>query len=446
MLLRNVGESDTLFAMTSITEIAKNARRAGRRLATLDAATKNAALARIGEELNAHASEVFSANERDLERAEESGLAAPLKKRLAVNDDKLTEIIRGVDALRALPDPVGRVLEARELDTGLELYRKSAPIGVIGVVFESRPDALVQISTLCLKSGNAVILKGGSEAAESNRVLARIIASASLAAGLPDGWISLLETREDVGLMLREDEYIDLIVPRGSNEFVRHVMNSTQIPVLGHADGVCHVYVDADAEMTCALDIVDDSKTQYVAVCNAAETILVHREIADDFLPALAERFAGRVKILGCPETRRILPAVDAASDDDWSAEYLDYLVAVRVVDDVIAAVEHINMYGSGHTDAIVTTDRARAEWFMTAVDSASVFHNCSTRFADGYRYGLGAELGIATGKIHARGPVGLDGLLSYKWQMYGAGHVVSDYTGAAARPFTHRALDAREQ
>ena len=432
--------------MTSVTEIAKNARRAGRRLATIDAETKNKTLARIAAELRGNAEGIFSANARDLARADESNLAPPLKKRLAVNDEKLTEIVRGVEALRALPEPVGRVLEARELDTGLELYRKSAPIGVIGVVFESRPDALVQISTLCLKSGNAVILKGGSEATETNRELARIIADASLATGLPDGWISLLETREDVGLLLHEDAYIDLIVPRGSNEFVRHVMNSTRIPVLGHADGVCHVYVDADADIASALEIVDDSKTQYVAVCNAAETVLVHRAVAEEFLPALAERFAGRVEIRGCPETRRVLPAVEAAGDDDWRAEYLDYVVAVRVVDGVDEAVEHINAYGSGHTDAIVTRDTTRAEWFMTAVDSASVFHNCSTRFADGYRYGLGAELGIATGKIHARGPVGLDGLLSYKWHMHGAGHVVRDYTGADGRSFTHRALDARDR
>ncbi|MGC8802996.1 MAG: glutamate-5-semialdehyde dehydrogenase, partial [Bacteroidales bacterium] len=327
------------------------------------------------------------------------------------------------------------------LDEGLELYRVSCPIGVIGVIFESRPDALVQISSLCLKSGNAVLLKGGSEAAHTNRILAEIIASASQQSGIPTGWIQLLESRADVNEMLKMDEYIDLIIPRGSNEFVRYIMDHSRIPVLGHADGICHVYVDAEADMDMAMKIAVDSKTQYVAVCNAAETLLVHKDIAATFLPRLKEQLDKfPVELRGCQRTQQIIP-VHPATEEDWKTEYLDYIWSIRIVDNVQEAIEHVNRYGSGHTETIVTNNAHTAKMFMDLCDSGNLFWNASTRFSDGYRYGLGAEVGISTNKIHARGPVGLEGLVIYKWKLIGKGHIVDDYTSGVRR-FTHRKID----
>jgi len=333
---------------------------------------------------------------------------------------------------------VGRVLSARELDTGLRLYQVSCPIGVIGVVFESRPDALVQISTLCLKSGNAVILKGGREAAHTNRTLFEIIAEASSRAGLPEGWISLLETRDDVAELLGLSDDVDLIIPRGSNEFVRHIMKNTIIPVMGHADGICHIYVDKEADPAMAQSIVVDAKTQYVAVCNAVETLLVHAACAQEVLPRLKAALEAKgVEIRGCERTRKIIPCVPA-TDEDWAAEYLGLILSVKIVDSCEEAITHINTWGSRHTDAIVSEDEKAALNFMERVDSADVFWNASTRFADGYRYGLGAEVGISTAKIHARGPVGLEGLATYKWRLYGSGHIVADYAGGG-KTFTHK-------
>jgi glutamate-5-semialdehyde dehydrogenase len=320
----------------------------------------------------------------------------------------------------------------------------SCPIGVIGVVFESRPDALVQISTLCLKSGNSVLLKGGSEAANTNRILTETIAEASENAGLPAGWIQLLETRQDVAEMLALEEHIDLIIPRGSNEFVRYIMSNTNIPVLGHADGICHVYVAGDADPEMAVNVTVDSKCQYVAVCNAAETLLVDAAIAETFLPKVkAALEQNGVEIRGCEKTASIID-VKPATEDDWSTEYLDYILSIKVVDDLEAAIDHINRYGSGHTDSIVTADKGKAERFMSLVDSGNVFWNCSTRFSDGFRYNLGAEVGISTNKIHARGPVGLEGLLIYKWQLSGTGQIVADYSGPNAKKFTHKNMNPR--
>jgi glutamate-5-semialdehyde dehydrogenase len=317
----------------------------------------------------------------------------------------------------------------------------STPIGVIGVVFESRPDALVQISSLALKSGNAVLLKGGAEAADTNRILARTIAEAAARAGIPDGWFALLETRDDVRAMLDLDGYIDLLIPRGSNAFVRHIMDNTRIPVLGHAEGVCHVYIDRAADLEMAVSIIVDSKTQYVAACNAAETVLLHEAVAANLLPALAAALTDcGVEIRGCPATAAFIDVVPATAAD-WRTEYLDLIVSIRVVDSLESAIDHINRYGSGHTDVIVSAESDRAAAFIRGVDSAGVFVNCSSRFADGYRFGLGAEVGIATGKIHARGPVGLDGLTTSSWRLVGRGHVVADYAGDRARPFTHRRL-----
>jgi glutamate-5-semialdehyde dehydrogenase len=421
---------------------AKRAREASRKLATLDSETKNRALLEISRALDRHRDAIVSANLADLELAEKEHLAAPLLKRLRFDDTKIDEALAGLESLAGLPDPVGATLRAIELDEGLELYKVSCPIGVIGVIFESRPDALVQISSLCLKSGNAVLLKGGREAAATNHILADTIRQAGDAVGLPEGWLHLLQTRADVAQMLHLDEWIDLIVPRGSNAFVRHIMENTAIAVLGHADGICHVYVDRSADVEMALKISIDSKCQYVAVCNAAETVLVHRQIAAAFLPRLqAALEENDVEIRGCDQSRKIIdvtPAIDA----DWVTEYLDHVISVRVVDSMAAAVDHINRYGSGHTDTIVTADRDRGLCFMDSVDSADVFLNCSTRFSDGFRYGLGAEVGISTNKIHARGPVGLEGLTIYKWKMIGSGHRVADYTGTGARRFTHRMLE----
>lgn len=426
---------------TTIRERATAAQAASLRLAAIKSDAKNAALTEIAKALDLRRSEIVAANERDLAAAERSHLAAPLLKRLKFDEAKLADVCAGIHSLIKLDDPVGRTLAATELDAGLELYKVSCPIGVIGVVFESRPDALVQISTLCLKSGNAVLLKGGSEAAHTNRILAETIAAAGDAAGLPSGWIALLETRQDVADMLELDEHIDLIVPRGSNEFVRHIMTHTNIPVLGHADGICHVYIDADADPEMAIAIAVDSKCQYVAVCNAAETLLVDAAIAETLLPALQGALEARgVRLRGCERTRAVIPC-EPATDDDWGAEYLDLILSIKIVDGLDAAIDHINRYSSGHTDAIVTADKDKAERFMALVGSANVFWNCSTRFSDGYRYGLGAEVGISTNKIHARGPVGLEGLVIYKWKLYGKGQVVADYTGAEGRKFTHKKL-----
>ena len=427
----------------NITEIAAAAKSASIRLAAVTTDTKNNALKEIAAALTQHSDEIIAANTEDIAAAEKDNLASPLLKRLKFDEDKISQTIAGIESLIKLDDPVGKILAATELDAGLELYKVSCPIGVIGVVFESRPDALVQISTLCLKSGNAVLLKGGSEAARTNRILAETITEASEKAGLPKGWIQLLETRQDVAQMLALDEYIDLIIPRGSNEFVRYIMDNTNIPVLGHADGICHVYVDAYADLDMAVNITVDSKCQYVAVCNAAETLLVDSAIAEEFLPKIKTALEQKsVELRGCERTASIID-VKLATKKDFSTEYLDYILSIKVVDGLDAAIEHINRYGSKHTDAIVTNDKAKAERFMALVDSANVFVNCSTRFSDGFRYNLGAEVGISTNKIHARGPVGLEGLVIYKWKLYGTGQIVADYTGPNAKKFTHRKLES---
>ncbi len=422
--------------------IARQAKAAAIELAAAGTDVKNRALANIARALETQTEAILAANQADLERAAREALAAPLLKRLRFDAAKIAEARAGLQSLIALDDPVGATLSATALDDNLTLYRVSRPIGVIGVIFESRPDALVQISCLGLKSGNAVLLKGGSEAAGTNRILAEIIAQAGREAGMPDGWLHLMETRADVAALLDMDAYIDLIVPRGSNDFVRHIMDNTRIPVLGHADGICHVYVDRDADLAMARRIAVDSKTQYVAVCNAAETLLVHAAVAGPLLPALkADLEARNVEVRGCPRTSEIIP-VALATEADWRTEYLDLVVSVRVVDGLDAAIAHINRYGSGHTDVIVTADRARALRFMDRVDTADVFLNCSSRFSDGFRFGLGAEVGISTNKIHARGPVGLEGLLIYQWRLVGEGQIVADYSGPEGRSFKHQKLD----
>jgi len=403
---------------------------------------RNRALKAIADQLIADAPGIVEANRRDLAEAKQQELSNVMVKRLSYDDGKVQESVRSIESLMRQEDPVGKLLGRTELDAGLVLEKVTCPIGVIAVIFESRPDALVQISTLCLKTANAVLLKGGSEAKETNLALARSITTAL--EGVDDRFIDavqLLSTREEVRQLLAQDDLVDLIIPRGSNELVRSIQASTRIPVLGHSAGVCHTYVDRAADLDMAVKVCYDAKVQYPAVCNAMETLLVDEEVAGVFLPLIARRYmqAG-VEMRGDEGTRKFIRA-ETATEEDWSTEYNDLTISIKVVRSMDEAVEHINLYGSHHTDAIITSDEERAMLFMEKVDSASVMWNCSTRFADGYRYGLGAEVGISTNKTHARGPVGLEGLVIYKWRLFGHGHVVADYVGPGAMPFTHRKL-----
>lgn len=435
-------------ASQDVGQMARGARKAARQLAVTSAAQRNAALEALSRALEQRRNDALEANARDVADAEQAvgrgELAQPLLKRLSLSDSKLDGLRQMVASVAAQPDPLNVTQSATELGTGLELYRVTVPIGVIGVIFESRPDALVQIAALGLKSGNAVLLKGGREAARTNQVLADVIAAATAGVdGIPNGWLGLLAGREEVSVLLEMDQHVDLIIPRGSNEFVRYIMDNTRIPVMGHADGICHVYVDRSADVDMATRIAVDSKTQYVAVCNAAETLLVHQDIAPGFLeravPALQSR---GVELRGDARARSLaLGAMGRATEQDWRTEYLDLVLAVRVVENLEQAIEHINKYGSHHTDTIVAADPEAAETFLRGVDSASVMHNASTRFADGYRYGLGAEVGISTSRLHSRGPVGLEGLTSYKYVLEGQGQIVDDFEGERTRPYSHRRL-----
>jgi len=419
-----------------MTETIKSAREAAaqakidsRTLATLSIKVRNGALEKIADALAANEEKIVSANRMDLDAAQAAGLPGPIVKRLAFDNKKLEDSVLGLREMIGLADPVGRVLLKRELDSDLVMEQVTCPIGVIGVIFESRPDALVQIAALCLKSGNAAILKGGSEAAGTNRILYEIIHETGVAAGLPAGFLTLLESRSEISELLSCHESVDLVIPRGSNEFVRYIMDNSEIPVMGHADGICHVYVDKAADLTKAVHIIRDSKVQYVAVCNAVETLLVHDDIALDLMMPLMEELSGReVEVRGCDRAMDIHPDVKPATEEDFKTEYLDYIVSLKIVDDITEAIAHINAYGSHHTDAIVTEDDEAAREFMAGVDSAGVYRNCSTRFADGFRYGFGAEVGVSTGKLHARGPVGLEGLVTYKYLLYGNGNLVADY------------------
>ncbi len=395
-------------------------------MALLDNETKNKALEAVASALLMNKEKIFEANKLDLERSEKEGLEGPLMKRLRFDEHKLNDVVDGIRSLMTLEDPVGKIKLHTTLDDGLELYRVTCPIGVIGVIFESRPDALVQIATLCLKSGNSVFLKGGREALETNKALYEIIRDASESSGVPEGWINLLESRDDVNAMLELNECIDLIIPRGSNSFVQYIMKNTTIPVMGHADGVCHTYIDKDADEATALKVAVDAKTQYVSVCNATETILIDKSLENTLMP----------KLIKALEEKNVIVNLEA-DVEDWHHEYLDYEVSIKLTNNIDEAIDHINKYGSGHTDAIITTNKENAEYFMNKVDSGSVLLNCSTRFADGFRYGFGAEVGISTSKLHARGPVGLEGLVSYKYKLYGEGHIVGDYA-SGEKKFKH--------
>lgn len=418
-------------------ELAKRAKAASTPLSDTSVELRNHALLAMAEALRAHSAEIGEANGQDLDASRDLGDA--LQKRLVFDEKKLRGVVDGLEALASLPDPLGRVLTRTELAEGLHLRRVTCPIGVIGIIFEARPDALVQISSLCLKSGNAVLLKGGKEALHTNRILAEVIRNATEAVGLPGDWIQLLETREEVNGMLRLNEYIDLIVPRGSNSFVKYIMENTTIPVLGHSAGLCHLFLDASANLEKAVAIAVDAKTQAPATCNTVETLLVHKDAASRLLPAVCDalRNAG-VELRGDEMSRSLVTWMKPATEEDWSTEYLALILSVKVVDDLAAAIAHINRFGSHHTDAIVTEDAAAAELFQRRVDSADVFWNASTRFADGYRFGLGAEVGISTSKIHARGPVGLEGLTIYKWLLSGQGDAVAPFADGR-RAFTHR-------
>ena len=397
-------------------------------MASLSEETRNNALEAIAKALNENKAGIFAANEKDMEAARESSLTQPIINRLKFDQQKLSTCITGIHDLIDLEDPLFRELLKRELDKDLVLTKTTCPIGVIGVIFESRPDALVQIASLCIKSGNCIILKGGSEAARTNKALFDVIYDAAVSAGLPENFAVLIEDRTQIDELLKCHEYVDLLIPRGSNQFVQYIMNNSKIPVMGHADGICHIYVDGAASLEKAVPIIIDSKTQYVAACNTAETLLVHKDIADLLIPLLADTSGDRIRYR-CDERSMGLIDCEPATDEDFRTEYLDYILSIKVVDDIDEAINHINTYGSHHTDCIITEDKDSAEKFMSLVDSAGVYQNCSTRFADGFRYGFGAEVGISTGKLHARGPVGLDGLVTYKYKLIGDGQIVADYS-----------------
>ena len=398
------------------------------KMAATTSEKRNSALKAIIAALLSNKEAILAANKKDLDEAGKSHVDVPVLKRLKFNEDKLNDVIRGIEDLISLPDPLGSVQMKRELDSDLLLIRESCPIGVIGVIFEARPDAMIQISTLCIKSGNCAILKGGSETLYTNREIFQTIYQAVIDSGLPKNCIFQAEARSEISELLSCHDSVDLLIPRGSNTFVQYIMNHTKIPVMGHADGICHIYADKDLDVEKAVKIIIDSKTQYTAVCNAAETLLVHKDAAEALLPVLSKAFREKnVEVRGTAAVQQII-SCNNATEEDFKTEYLDFIISVKIVDDLEEAIVHINRYGSHHTDCIITENTATAEKFMQYVDSAGVYQNCSTRFADGYRYGFGAEVGISTGKLHARGPVGLEGLCTYKYKLFGNGNIVADY------------------
>ncbi len=425
----------------AIQRMAQAAREASRCLATTTSEQRSSVLLRLAEKLGLRTPEILAANAADVSAA--AGLIDPSPlERLKLDAAKLNAMATGVRAVAELPDPLHQVSVRRELDAGLELSRVSCPLGVLCVVFESRPDALIQISALALKSGNALLLKGGSEARHSNAALLAAVQAALRDTGLPEAAVQGLPDRAAVAALLQRPDLVDLVIPRGSRELVLSLQAATRIPVLGHADGICHMVLDAAADTAMAVALVRDAKLQYPSACNAVETVLIHRQAAVRLLPALVADLLPRgVELRGCPSCRELAPAIAPATEADWDAEYGVPILAMKVVADLDQALAHIRAHGSGHTEAIVTEDPAAAARFLAEVDAAGVFHNASTRFADGYRYGFGAEVGISTGRIHARGPVGLEGLLSYRYLLRGSGQRVEDYAGPAARAFTHREL-----
>ena len=390
---------------------------------------RNTCLKNIIENLKKDKEHILSENKRDIENAENESISSSILSRLLFDGHKMDTVIAGINDLIKMPDPIGKITLKRELDEGLVLTRTTTPIGVIGVIFEARPDALVQIASLCIKSGNAAILKGGSEALLTNRALFESIKRAVKDSNLPEYALVQLEARSDVSELLSCYEYVDLLIPRGSNSFVKYIMDNTNIPVMGHADGICHTYVDEDFDLDKSVRILVDAKTQYPSACNTTETILVHKNAVDKLFPRLNKAFNdARIKVFAHENIIDKFDNAVPATDNSFHTEYLEKTVNVKTVDDIDEAINHINTYGSHHTDAILTNTDSNADYFMNRVDSANVYKNCSTRFADGFRYGFGAEVGISTGKLHARGPVGLEGLCTYKYKLYGNGDIVADY------------------
>jgi glutamate-5-semialdehyde dehydrogenase len=432
----------------AVAAVAARARKASRALAQLPVGVRNEVLLAIAAAIEANSQRILEANAHDLKAAEPEvaagRMSSPMFARLKVTERGVAQMAAQIREVARLDDPLGRRLSATELDDGLVLYKETCPFGVVGVIFESRPDALPQLASLALKSGNAILLKGGAEAAQTNEMLVAIWREAlAKFPAVPADSIDLLQTRADVKEMLALDRDVDLIIPRGSYALVQHIMAHSKIPVLGHSEGICHVYVDRAADLEKAIAITYDAKVQYPAVCNAAETLLVDKAIAGKFLPRVVAKLKeAKVEIRGDAKTIALLPnaGIVPATEADWATEYSDLILSVKVVDDLEEAIEHINRFGSRHTDAIVTEDAEAARRFMNEVDAAGVFHNASTRFADGYRYGLGAEVGISTSKLHARGPMGLEGLTTYKWKLEGNGHTVGPYATGEEK-FKHRPL-----
>jgi glutamate-5-semialdehyde dehydrogenase len=431
----------------SVLETAVAAKAASRVFAPLSEQQRNAVLEAMAAKVAAARAELFAANAEDVGRAEEmtgeEQLSPATLARLKLNDAKLQEMVEQIQSVAVLPDPLGRTLDAVELDDadgGLRMQKMSVPLGVLAVVFEARPDAVTQIAALAVKSGNAVILKPGREVERTATVLVRVLRKAVESCGLPADAVSMVLGRASVDELLGMHELVDMVIPRGSKALVEYVQAHTRIPVLGHAEGVCHIYVDRAADEALALRVIEDAKTDYPAACNAVETVLVHREIAAEFVPKLAEHLrAQSVTLHGDEMVRMLAHDVPVAPVADWHTEYGELAVSIGVVESMDAAMEHIHRYGSSHTESILTEDAVAAERFLREVDAAGVMHNASTRFADGFRYGFGAEVGISTSKFHARGPVGLEGLTTYKYVVRGHGHVAADYRGPNARAFTHR-------
>ena len=422
--------------------IAQQTRQAASKLALLSSEGKNQAIEAIAQGLESAKDDILQANLADCQAAIAAGIAKPLYKRLQLDEHKLRDAIAGVRDVGKLDDPIGQVQINRELDSGLILKRITCPLGVLGIIFEARPEAAIQIVSLAIKSGNGVILKGGKEALNSCEAIVKAIKQGLSQTEVNTDAVQLLTTREEILELLQLDKYVDLIIPRGSNAFVKFVQDNTRIPVLGHADGICHIYVDEKADIDKAISITVDSKIQYPAACNAIETLLIHSSIAEEFLPHIAAALAAEnVELRGDERSLKILPNIAAATEEDWRTEYSDLILAIKIVDSLTEAISHINNYGSRHTEAIITEDITAAETFQGLVNAAGVYHNCSTRFADGFRYGFGAEVGISTQQMPPRGPVGLEGLITYKYQMSGNGHIVKTYTGANAKSFSHRDL-----
>jgi glutamate-5-semialdehyde dehydrogenase len=429
-------------ASPPLIDIAQQTRQAARQLAVLSTDAKNQAIEAIAIALESATADILAANAADCQAA--TKIPKALYNRLKLDEAKLKSAIAGVRDVGKLPDPSGTVQIHRQLDDGLILKRITCPLGVLGVIFEARPDAAIQISALAIKSGNGVILKGGQEAVRSCEAIVKAIHQGLAKTAVNPHVVQLLTTREEIQALLKLEQYVDLIIPRGSNSFVRFVQDNTRIPVLGHAEGICHLYVDSLADIAKAVAIAVDGKSQYPSACNAIETLLVHQSIARDFLPLVAKALQERnVELRGDEQTREILD-MPAALAADWAQEYSDLILSIKIVDSLSEAIAHINTYGSRHTEAIVTEDSDAAATFLGQVNAAGVYHNCSTRFADGFRYGFGAEVGISTQQLPPRGPVGLEGLVTYKYQLTGDGHIAATYTGADAKSFTHKDLEQK--